>query len=108
MSILHLIIAIFIYIFNMVDYAFTKYWVDKYGLDSESNPIGRWMLVKPWRVIIFKFIVPFIALAVLVYFSNYLIVQIALYVILGIYFIVDIYHLIIAIKLLVDSRKEKK
>lgn len=31
------------YILNLIDYAFTLYWVRKYGIEIEGNPIGRWM-----------------------------------------------------------------
>ena len=31
------------YILNIIDYASTLYWVRSYGLDTELNPIGRWM-----------------------------------------------------------------
>lgn len=31
------------YILNLVDYAFTSFWVHKYGITAEANPIGRWM-----------------------------------------------------------------
>lgn len=37
---IRLIIA---YILNVVDYIFTAYWVNKFGVDVEANPIGRWM-----------------------------------------------------------------
>lgn len=31
------------YLLNVTDYFFTKYWVTRYGIDAEFNPIGRWM-----------------------------------------------------------------
>lgn len=31
------------YILNLVDLFFTNYWVNKYGLDAEANPFGRWL-----------------------------------------------------------------
>ncbi len=38
-----MVLLLFAYILNVVDYFFTVYWVDNYGLDIESNPIGRWL-----------------------------------------------------------------
>lgn len=31
------------YILNIIDYLFTAHWVNKFGIDTELNPIGRWM-----------------------------------------------------------------
>lgn len=31
------------YLLNIIDYLFTLYWVRKFGIDTELNPIGRWM-----------------------------------------------------------------
>lgn len=38
-----MILLYFAYLLNVADYFFTVYWVENYGLDVESNPIGRWM-----------------------------------------------------------------
>ena len=37
---LHLII---LYIFNIIDYLFTTYWVHKFGTEIELNPVGQWL-----------------------------------------------------------------
>jgi hypothetical protein len=31
------------YLLNIIDYLFTLYWVRKFGIEIEGNPIGRWM-----------------------------------------------------------------
>lgn len=31
------------YLLNILDYLFTLYWVRKFGIECEANPIGRWM-----------------------------------------------------------------
>lgn len=31
------------YALNLIDYAFTAYWVNRYGLEVEANPVGRWL-----------------------------------------------------------------
>lgn len=31
------------YALNIIDYIFTAYWVHKFGIEIEANPIGRWM-----------------------------------------------------------------
>lgn len=30
------------YILNLLDYAFTAYWVSLYGVEIEANPLMRW------------------------------------------------------------------
>ena len=30
------------YALNIIDYAFTAYWVNLYGTDIEANPLMRW------------------------------------------------------------------
>lgn len=37
---IRLIIA---YVLNLFDLAATTYWVNKFGLEIEGNPIGRWL-----------------------------------------------------------------
>ena len=37
---IRLIIA---YLLNLFDLAMTTYWVNKYGIDIEVNPVGRWL-----------------------------------------------------------------
>lgn len=37
---IRLIIA---YVLNLFDLVMTNYWVNKYGLEIEGNPIGRWL-----------------------------------------------------------------
>lgn len=39
----YVLFLLFAYILNVIDYFFTVYWVDNYGLDIESNPLGRWI-----------------------------------------------------------------
>lgn len=36
-------ILIITYLLNILDYLFTLYWVRKFGIEIEGNPIGRWM-----------------------------------------------------------------
>ena len=37
---IRLIIA---YLLNLFDLAMTTYWVNRYGIDAEANPVGRWL-----------------------------------------------------------------
>ena len=38
------IISISIFIFNLLDLVITKYFVDKFGLDLERNPIAKYVI----------------------------------------------------------------
>lgn len=38
-----MILLTFAYILNVIDYIFTAFWVQKFGIEIETNPIGRWM-----------------------------------------------------------------
>lgn len=31
------------YLLNIIDYLFTRHWVNLYGLSAEGNPFGRWL-----------------------------------------------------------------
>ena len=31
------------YILNIIDYLFTRHWVNLYGIEIEGNPFGRWL-----------------------------------------------------------------
>ena len=57
---LHLII---LYIFNIFDYLFTTYWVNKFGTEIELNLVGQWLYDNnlAW---IFKIVVVGIALLI--------------------------------------------
>lgn len=43
------------YALNIIDYIFTAYWVHKFGIEIEANPIGRYMFSHniAWAVKIF-------------------------------------------------------
>ena len=83
------------YILNIIDYLFTLYWVRKFGIEIEGNPIGRWMFSHniAW---LFKIVIVGGIFAVLGVFihrhpkSAYL-----AYIPLIVYALVVIYHIII-------------
>lgn len=49
------IIFFLTYMLNLADTVFTDYWVKKYGIDVEGNPIGRYLITMDimWIVKIF-------------------------------------------------------
>ena len=85
------------YLLNILDYIFTLYWVRKFGIEIEGNPIGRWVFSHniAWAV---KFLAVGGLLALLGYFikSNPQTAWTA-YIMLAVYAAVCIYHIVIAI-----------
>ncbi len=86
------------YILNIIDYIFTAHWVRKFGIEIESNPIGRWMFSHnvAW---VFKILVVGGLFAGLWYLIHRLPKAVtAAYILLVVYAAVDIYHIYLAIK----------
>lgn len=87
------------YILNIIDYIFTAYWVYKYGIDIEANPIGRWMFENnvAW---VFKIVVVGLLFAVLGYLvKRHKKAVTAAYIVLVVYGLIVLYHVAIAIRI---------
>ena len=92
------------YIFNLLDYLFTCYWISKYGIEIEFNPFGRWLYNNNLTGF-FKIVVVGALLALL----NYTIkmkpnLQWLVYVLLAIYTIVLLIHIGIFIYIKTQNR----
>ena len=92
---IRLIIA---YLLNLFDLVMTSHWVNKFGIEIEANPIGRWLyqnhLAVPFKAFGFG------ALLIALYFgikSNPKWGWTS-WVVLAVYSILAIYHIFIAIK----------
>lgn len=93
-------ITIITYLLNIIDYIFTSYWVQKFGIEIEANPIGRWMLENnvAWVFKIFVIGGLFALLGYLLHrFPKYAWVG---YIPLVVYGLVVLYHIVILIKVL--------
>lgn len=93
-------LLIITYILNIIDYIFTAYWVKKFGLAVEANPIGRWLFENnvAW---LFKIVVVgllFIALHFLIKAQPKGII--AVYILLIVYSIIILYHCAIIFSIL--------
>ena len=86
------------YLLNVTDYFFTEYWVTRYGIDAEFNPIGRWMFATGLAGFIKIFIIGglFVLLGYLVKRQPKAII--ANYLLFGVYSVVVAYHLALAIQ----------
>lgn len=88
------------YLLNIIDYIFTAYWVHKFGIEIEANPIGRWMFENnvAW---VFKIIILGGLFAVLWYcMRKSAKAVIGAKVLLCVYSAIVIYHLIILIQII--------
>lgn len=83
---------------SLEDLFLTLRLVNRYGLDAEANPFGRWILADPVRIVFFKVLLVSVGLVVLWIFRARKAAQIGSYAVFIIYFAVLIYHLIIANK----------
>ena len=88
------------YILNLIDLFCTNYWVRKYGIDAEANPVGRWMY-ENGSVYIFKIGVVGAAL-VAIYFGikNNPSWSWVSWLVLGIYVIILIIHAVLYCKIM--------
>lgn len=85
------------YALNVIDYLFTAYWVRRYGIDIEGNPLGRWMLENnaAWWIKIFAVGGLFAALGYLI--RRYPRLAPAAYLPLCVYAVVVVYHVVLAV-----------
>lgn len=92
-----LIRLIIAYILNLFDLGMTQYFISKYGISVEGNPIGRWLFAHPILLLIYKLGLVAILLLVLYHFRNNRVANIGSWIILGVYITLAIYHIILFI-----------
>ena len=93
------------YLLNLFDLAMTNHWVNKFGIEIEANPIGRWLYQNHLAVPIKVFGIGAIFLILhnaikhrdkgLEHSTQWW--DIASWVVLAVYSILSIYHIVIAI-----------
>ena len=93
------ILLLIVYVLNSSDLFFTRHWAKKFGLDIELNPLGRWFLESDLRQVIFKVILPAIALTILYVFRDRKIAKISSWIVLAIYAMLTIYHIYLFFKI---------
>lgn len=92
-----LIRLIIAYILNLFDLGMTWYFVSKYGVSIEGNPIGRWLIDHPMALIAWKFGIIALLLLLLYHFRNVQIANIGSWIILGVYVALAMYHIVLFI-----------
>lgn len=84
------------YLLNLFDLAFTMYYADRFGIEAEANPIGRWM-IQNGSVYVVKIVFMAVALYLLYLCTKALPKwKWICWIPLGIYSILAVYHLFIA------------
>lgn len=92
-----LIRLVIAYVLNLFDLGMTQYFIGKYGISIEGNPIGRWLFGHPVLLFIWKFGLVAILLGVIYHFRNNQVANIGSWIILGVYIALAIYHIILFI-----------
>ena len=80
------------YLLNIIDYLFTSYWVNLYGISIEGNPLGRWLFENNLAGIVKIFIVGGVFLLLGYLFKRYPNTKWVAYIPLVVYGLIDIYH----------------
>ena len=89
---------IFTWLFSIADFIITLYWTNKFGLDIETSPIGRWLLECPSRAAFVKIIFTALMLLVMYIFKQYKVAQAGSWIVFGAYTVLMVYHIIILLE----------
>lgn len=90
-------IAIITCILNAIDAIFTVYLVNKYDIDIELNPVGKWLITTNYGIIIKIFVTSLLVMLLYSLKSKYPLARYALIFLLIVFSILTVYHLIIFI-----------
>ena len=90
-------VAIITCILNALDVIFTVYLVNKYDIDIELNPVGKWLVTSNCGIIIKIVVVSLLVMLLNVFKSKYPFARYALMLLLIVFSILTVYHLIIFI-----------
>lgn len=90
-------VAIVTCILNALDALFTVYLVNKYDIDIELNPVGKWLITTKYGIIIKIFLTSLLVILLYELRKKYTLARYALMFILIIFSLLTIYHLIVFI-----------
>lgn len=90
-------IAIVTCILNALDALFTVYLVNKYDIDIELNPVGKWLITSKYGLIIKIFVVSLLVILLYTLKTKYPLARYALLFLLIVFSLLTVYHLIIFI-----------
>lgn len=90
-------IAIVTCILNALDALFTVYLVNKYDIDIELNPVGKWLITSKYGLIFKIIVVSLLVILLYTLKTKYPLARYALLFILIVFSLLTVYHLIIFI-----------
>ena len=90
-------VAVVTCILNALDAIFTVYLVNKYDIDIELNPVGKWLITSNFGIIIKIFVTSLLGMLLNALKSKYPLARYALMLLLIVFSILTVYHLIIFI-----------
>lgn len=90
-------VAIITCILNALDVIFTVYLVNKYDIEIELNPVGKWLVMSNCGIIIKIFVTSLLVMLLNALKSKYPFARYALMLLLIVFSILTVYHLIIFI-----------
>lgn len=90
-------VAVVTCILNALDALFTVYLFNKYDVDIELNPIGKWLISSNYGIIIKIFVTSLLVMLLNALKSKYPLARYALLFLLIVFSLLTVYHLIIFI-----------
>ena len=90
-------VAIVTCILNALDALFTVYLVNKYDIDIELNPVGKWLITSKYGLIIKIIVVSLLVILLHALKTKYPLARDALLFLLIVFSLLTVYHLIIFI-----------
>ena len=88
-------VAIVTCILNALDALFTVYLVNKYDIDIELNPVGKWLITSKYGLIIKIIVVSLLIVLLYTLKTKYPLARYALLFLLIVFSLLTVYHLII-------------
>lgn len=90
-------VAIVTCILNALDALFTVYLVNKYDIDIELNPVGKWLITSKYGLIIKIIVVSLLVILLYTLKTKYPLARYALLFLLIVFSLLTVYHLIVFI-----------
>ena len=90
-------VAVVTCILNALDTIFTVYLVNKYDINIELNPVGKWLITSNFGIIIKIIVVSLLVMLLYALKTKYPLARYALLFILIVFSLLTVYHLIIFI-----------
>ena len=88
-------VAVVTCILNALDAIFTVYLVNKYDIDIELNPVGKWLITSKYGLIIKIIVVSLLIVLLYTLKTKYPLARYALLFLLIVFSLLTVYHLII-------------